>query len=73
MKTLRMLRNIAVLFVLAMAFLASKSSVGVAHAASGKSCGYKLGHNCWIDASGNCRESGCNKGDIFGCPNSGCM
>lgn len=72
MKTLRMVRNIAVLFILAMTFLASKSGVGVAHAAGGKSCGYKPGHSCYIDyPSGDCKEYRCPTKGF--CLNSGCV
>jgi hypothetical protein len=72
MKTLRSFRNIAALFILAMALLSSRSGVGVAHAASGKSCGYKPGHSCFIAyPSGDCQEYRCGvKGFCF---NSGCV
>ena len=74
MKTLRSFRNIAALFILAMALLGSRPGLGVSHAASGKSCGYKKGHAfCSIDASGNCTESKCAPKSIFGCPNYGCV
>ena len=79
MKTLRLLRNIAVLFMLVMALLASRPRVLRASnpnktAGSGKACGFanKPGHNCYIDASGNCKESPCNR-STFGCLNSGCV
>jgi hypothetical protein len=69
MKTLRSFRNIAALFILAMALLSLRSGVGVAHAAGGKSCGYKQGFNCALDSNGNCTEQHC-RGII--CENSGC-
>ena len=71
MKTLRLLRNIAVLFILVMGLLASRPGPAVAHAA-GKSCGFKLGHGCRFDKSGHCQNISCAKFDPF-CPNTGCM
>jgi hypothetical protein len=74
MKTLRVVRNIAALFMLAMALLSLRPGVGVAHAGGGKSCGYKKGHaSCSIDPSGNCVETHCVNKSIFGCPNYGCV
>jgi hypothetical protein len=78
MKTLRLLRNISVVFILAMALLSLRPGLGVAHAASGKSCGLKEGfENCSSDASGNCTDSRCHKGTIKNggglCLNSGCV
>jgi hypothetical protein len=74
MKTLRSFRNTAALFILAMALLSSRSGVGVAHAANGKSCGYKHGFSfCSIDASGNCTDYRCAPKGIFGCGNYGCV
>ena len=74
MKTLRLARNLAALFILVMALLSLRPGVGVAHAASGKSCGHKKGYfSCSIDASGNCTESKCAHRSIFGCPDYGCM
>ena len=74
MKTLRSFRNIAALFILAMALLSSRSGVGVAHAANGKSCGYKPRHSfCSIDASGNCTGIPCSPRSLFGCGNYGCV
>ncbi len=70
MKTLRLLRNIAALFILTVGLLASQPAAGPPHTT--KSCGYKKGHSCWIDASGQCRESGCAKSP-YGCPDSGCL
>lgn len=71
MKTLRSFRNIAALFILAMALLSLCAGVGAAHAASGRSCGYKKGKTCYIDSNSQCRESACNK--TLGCLNSGCI
>ena len=75
MKTLRLLRNIAVLFILLMALLAWRPGSAVAHAAV-KACvwGAKRGFTCFVDASGNCHESQCDraKGNPV-CLNSGCM
>lgn len=74
MRTLRVVRNIAALFILAMALLSLRPGVGIAHAAGGNSCGYKKGHSfCSIDASGNCTESKCSPKSIFGCANYGCI
>jgi len=72
MKTLRLARNIAALFILGVALLASQTGVGLSQAANGKSCGYKPGHSCYIDSNNQCRESGCGRSP-FGCPNSGCI
>jgi hypothetical protein len=75
MKTLRLLRNIAVLFILVMALLASRPGLGVSSAHAGKSCGpvgSKKGFICTIDASGNCVEFHCGKSDLA-CNNSGCI
>jgi len=71
MKTLRLLRNIAVLFILVMALLASRAS-GAQKTA--KSCGYKPGFSCITYAGGNCQESQCDrsKGNPV-CFNSGCV
>ena len=63
MKTLRLLRNIAVLFILLMALLASRPGVGVLHAAKpieGCVGAFKSGFNCSIDyATGKCTETKC--------------
>ena len=73
MKTLRLVRNIALLFILVTALLASRPGVAVSHAAGGKSCGaYKPGRNCYIDANGNCQEHLCGRNNPF-CYNTGCM
>ncbi len=62
MKTLRLLRNIAVLFILLMAYLASRPTVGYSGAKQGKFCvgAFKSGFNCSIDyATGKCTETKC--------------
>jgi hypothetical protein len=113
MKTLRVLRNVAALFIIAMALVASwpgaqllrvhangscyfdSASVGYNCSLNSdftcssskckagypcnngvcvaKSCGYKKGSNCYIDANNHCKESGCGGKSIFGCTNSGCI
>ena len=113
MKILRLLRNIAVLFILMMALLASRTGVQPLQAQNvgyvcyfdsntvgynctfnsdstcsslkckagqpcnngvcPKSCGYKPGHNCYVDANNQCRESACNSGSQGFCLNSGCI
>lgn len=74
MKTLRVVRNIAALFILGMALLGSRPGVGVAHAAGGKSCGYKKGFSgCYIDTSGNCQEGGHCRNKVGFCPDQGCV
>lgn len=68
MKTLRIVRNIAVLFIFVMALLASRPAPAVAQA-SGFSCGFKPGYNCIVDRkSGKCHESRCgmNSTDCLG-------
>lgn len=71
MKALRLLRNIAVLFILAMALLALRPVVS--HADSGKVCFPKLGYNCTYTTNngGNCQESPCQKGG--NCADTGCV
>ena len=77
MKTLRTARNIAALFIFAMALLSLRPGMGVAHAAvKGKICGYKKGSSvCFTDANGNCQEVPChNAGKTGGfCPDMGCV
>jgi len=113
MKTLRVLRNVAALFILAMALVASRPGVQLLRAQNTgytcysdsssygynctfnfdlncssskcqagqpcnnsvcpKSCGYKKGTNCYIDANNHCKESGCGGKSVFGCTNSGCV
>ena len=71
MRTLRLFRNIAVLFILVMGLLASRPGPAVAHT-NGKSCGPKLGFTCSTDASGNCHEERCGPRDFL-CLNIGCV
>ena len=68
MKTLRLLRNIAALFILMMALLAMWPGVGIAHA-DGKGCLIKKGFNCLIGVNGGCTEQAC-KGGL--CTDTGC-
>lgn len=70
MKALRLLRNIAVLFILAMALLAFRPSVS--RAGNKTVCYYpgKTGFNCNFDSSGNCFETKCVSGQL--CSNGGC-
>ena len=67
MKTLRLLRNIAVLFLLVMGLLAVRPQLG--HAGN-KYCFLKFGYNCSVDSKGNCQESKCTGGY---CNDSGCV
>lgn len=62
MKTLRIFRNIAVLFILAMALLAFHT--GVSRASNKTVCYYagKIGFNCNFDSTGNCYETKCVAG-----------
>ncbi len=73
MKTLRIVRNIAVLFIFVMALLASRPVPAVAPAA-GFSCGFKPGYtNCIVDRkSGKCHESRCGSGSTD-CLGIGCV
>ncbi len=65
MKTLRLLRNIAALFIL-VALLASRPS-----AASNNSCVSKTGYSgCSSDKNGNCVDQKCTPGSF--CANWGC-
>ena len=70
MKTLRLIRNIAVLFILVMGLLASRPVA--AHAGNKTICFYpgKTGFNCNFDSSGNCFETKCVAGQP--CSNGGC-
>jgi len=68
MKTLRLFRDIGVLFILLISLLASRPGVGVSHA-SRKFCFLKFGYNCSINKNGNCAESKCT--GLF-CQDAGC-
>ena len=70
MKTLRLLRNIAVLFMLVMALLAGRP--GASRADNKTVCYYpgKTGFNCNFDSSGNCFETKCIAGQPSS--NGGC-
>lgn len=70
MKTLRLLRNIAVLFIFVMALLAFRPSVS--RADNKTVCYYpgKTGFNCNFDSSGNCFETKCVPGQP--CSNGSC-
>lgn len=73
MKTLRVIRNIAVLFIVAMALLFWRVSVQPLHATQYSSCGYKKGSSyCLFDSTtGACiGDVSCTKGQY--CPNVGC-
>lgn len=62
MRTLRLLRNFAVLFIFVMALLAFRPSVS--RADNKTVCYYpgKTGFNCNFDSSGNCFETKCVAG-----------
>lgn len=75
MKTLRRARNIAALFIFAMALLSLRPGMAVAHAAN-KTCGYKKGSSvCFTDANGRCQDVPCRSTKPGGgfCPNQGCV
>ena len=70
MKTLRIVRNIAVLFLLVVALLAARPGLGKAHPQY--VCGYDVGRNCTFNfLSGDCSDSPCKKGQT--CSDSGCV
>jgi hypothetical protein len=68
MEILRLIRNIAVLFILVVALFASRPGVGVSHAGQ-KVCFFKIGYNCSINSNGNCAESRCT--GLY-CQDTGC-
>ncbi len=73
MKKLRLLRNIAALFILLAALLVPRPGVGLSHA-DNKACFNfnKVGKNCSMDfTTGECKESPCVKGQP--CNNTGCV
>ncbi len=70
MKTLRLLRNIAALFILWAALLALRPSVAAAD--NSKFCFFKLGYNgCTFDKNGNCGDTKCEPGQS--CADLGCV
>jgi len=74
MKTLRLLRNLAALFILGAALVVSQAGVGLSHAVNNKACFNfnKVGKNCSFDfTTGECKESPCVKGQP--CNNTGCV
>ncbi len=73
MKTLRLVRNIAVLFILAVSLLASRPSMG-----STKDPKYiclfdssTIGYNCTFNSDGTCSSSKCKTGET--CNNAKCV
>jgi hypothetical protein len=74
MKTLRLLRNVAVLFILLMANLASQPAVGFSGAKPLKACvgAVKSGYNCTVDyTNGGCTETKC--GSKSSCGDNRCV
>lgn len=68
MKTLRLLRNVAVLFIL----LVILPGLGLSHQESKKGCSiYKPGYSCSSNPNGDCTESKCKAGQP--CTNSACL
>lgn len=64
MKTLRLVRNIAVLFLLVMALLASRPGVGAPKRTEACVGAFKSGFNCSVDfATGKCTETKCASKD----------
>ncbi len=66
MKALRIVRNVAALFILVVALLASRPGVRLLHADNPHKyiCFYpgKTGFNCNFDSTGNCYETKCEAG-----------
>jgi hypothetical protein len=72
MKVLRVVRNIAVLFIFGMALLFSRPGVQSLHAQNGAWCMLKFGYNgCEFDANGNCSDTKCVAGQS--CTDTGCV
>ena len=72
MKTLRIARNVAALFILAMGLMSFHSRVALA-AGSHSSCGFRVGYSgCRTGANGQCKDTICNKKVDF-CLNFGCI
>jgi hypothetical protein len=60
MKTLRLLRNAAAMFIIATALLLLRPGVQPLHAARSWYCLYKPGYNgCTFDSNGNCSDTKC--------------
>jgi hypothetical protein len=73
MNALRILRNIATLFILGAALLASRPTVGLPQisTAASKFCSLKVGFNCILTTTkDHCTESRCRTGQP--CSDSGC-
>jgi hypothetical protein len=71
MKTLRLLRNLAALFILAAALLVPRSS---AAAGTGNTCLFSsstIGWNCVLNSNGTCSGAKCTPGRP--CSNSQCV
>ena len=75
MKTLRLIRNIAVLFILVMGLLTWKPELGVSRADHVKQCQYKPGYaGCnFKKGSGTCTDQKCNGSNGAICSNVGCV
>ncbi len=70
MKILRLLRNLAALFILGAALLALRPAPVAAN--NSKFCFLKLGYNgCTFDKNGNCSDTKCEPGQP--CLDSGCV
>jgi hypothetical protein len=79
MKTLRVLRNVAALFILAMALVASWPGVQLLRAQNTGNVCYSdsnsYGYNCTFNADGTCSSSKCQAGQACNnsvCPNKSC-
>ena len=71
MKTLRLLRNVAVLFILVMALLASRLVVGTPEPREACVGAFKSGFNCSLDyATGKCTET--KRASREGCADNRC-
>ncbi len=72
MKTLRLLRNIAALFILVVVLFGPPPGVGARHATRAKACvgAFKSGFNCFEDPNGGCTEVKCTS--PTGCANNRC-
>ena len=72
MKTLRIARNIAALFIVLMGLLASQPGFGGVQPDRPRVCGYKPGANgCFNNGPGPCQETKCVKGGP--CADWGCV